>query len=208
MPKRTEKYFKGAPVYLTIVSEAMHTRGWRTIEEAGEEVHYSIFSQGIIYNEEGRPSLDIVNQASLDEMPGRALFNRIEIKNLILVSEYKELKKNSFKEPNDPIDVGTLVTINTSEGGRLIYAKIMNVEKSLFGDQYEIITTGNNLAHTVRRGDISLPTEIYNARSITIRQQLMEYSEGTEAQIIGSFLYIGGDDILVHEKFATNKKLI
>lgn len=208
MPKRGEKYFRGAHVYLTTVSDAMHDAGWRTIEEAGEEVYYSIFSDGTTINEEGRPSLDIVNHPNADDIPNQAQYRRIEIKELILVSEYELLKKNSFKEPGEPIEVGTLVTLNTESGNRVIYAKIMNVEKSLFGDQYEIVTTSNNLAHTVRRGDIALPTEVYNVRNVTIRQQLMEYNEGTEAQVIGGFLYIGDDDILVHEKFAINRKLI
>ena len=208
MPARNSgKYNKGTHIYLTSVPQNMHNEGWRTIEEAGEEVYYSVYSHGITYNDDGRVCLDIVNQRDINDMPVNAKFGRVEVKAVLLASEYENLKAKGYKEP-EPIDAGTLVTINNSSGGRIIYAKIMSVERSMFGDQYDVITTGSNVAHTLRRGDISLPKEVYNVRDVALRQPLMEYKEGTEAQIIGGFLYIGVDDILVHEKFATNKKLI
>ena len=209
MPVASTKYKKGSNVYLTNVSDEAYRRGFRTIDQGGEESYYSVFSNGIVYDGHRQTALDLVNVKDIEVTEHDSAFIRAAIRDVLLVSEFEELKKNNFKDDLEPIGEGVIITINAlSAKDRIVYAKIMNVKKSPFGDQYEVVTTGSNTCHTLRRSDIDMPTKVFNTRRVIIQQEIAEYKKGDEAQIIDDFLYIGGDDILIHEKFAKNKKII
>lgn len=206
MPALKVRFSRGTNVYITATTPNLAANGFRVVNNTNEDRMFVCIG-GVSHDEMNREAVDVANTHSIENMPPGVHLHRIPLSNLITCEEYHKLKGKKFVEDKEPIDLGSIVVL-TNQGERLIYAKVLNVEKTKYGDQYEIMTSGSNMSHVVRRNDIMIPKEAYNVRDTTLKKTILEYSEGSNVQIIGSFLYIGGDDILIHEKFATNKKII
>jgi hypothetical protein len=206
MPTVPNKFRRGVNVYLKSASDSAQRNGFRVVTEGNETIYYTCISS-ITYDGMNRKAIDVVASPTMEDLPPGCGYARIPLANLITIEDYQKGKLKGFKEELDPIDTGSIIVLNNL-GERLIYGKVMNREKTKYGDQYEIITNGNNQAHVVNRSDISLPKEVYNVRDVLLKQPILDYDVGADAQIIGSFLYLGGDDILIHEKYAKNKKII
>lgn len=206
MPAIKEKFSRGVNVYIIEATADMQRHNFHPVNEENEGNIYTCMG-GVTYDGIGNKAIDVANVGSLEQMPPGVHVHRVKLSSVIPCEEYHTLKGIEFKETKDPIDIGSIIIL-ANQGERLVYAKVLNVESTKYGDQYEIMPSGGNASHKVRRNDISMPSEAYNTRDVLLKKKVLDYSKGSDAQIIGNFLYIGGDDILVHEKYATNKKII
>ena len=117
--------------------------------------------------------------------------------------------KEKKKELNlEPIEEGTLVKIMNGMTRPSMIGKVIKIIQEENMEYYLVITPNSRRARKYRRKELALAKDFNPIVDTTLLKAVLKYKKGTNVQIFGNYLYIGGDDIMMHADIARNKEII
>jgi len=124
----------------------------------------------------------------------------------ILSAEEYENFLATHKKMN-PIEIGSIVTIVDSSP--MLYGKVVDITNEDGYEQYIVLLSGyDNSTKKYVREHISEPSNNFSIRGTALKKNILSYEEGDHGQIIGEYLYLGGDDVIIKTAIATKNEII